>query len=253
MEKIFTKEMSNLGRQRELDLAKGLAFIFFALVKKFNIKNQIIFIIWCIFATLNILLRGKGFDNSIINGAARLFWGTDDYSWFPFLTWITFPILGYYFGQILIRCKDKDVLYKNILIYTGAISIPLWITSYINDIRFGAFGELYQTEYYQHEIIGAIILGVFALFWISICYFASKHISEKIHNIMGRWSRNTNIMYCVHQLILGALLLVLEELAYMPKELFIIFICVFIATDLISIAINKIKDKKNNIELAINN
>ena len=60
-------------------------------------------------------------------------------------------------------------------------------------------------------------------------------------------------MYCVHQLILGALLLVLEELAYMPKELFIIFICVFIATDLISIAINKIKDKKNNIELAINN
>ena len=28
MEKIFTKEMSNLGRQRELDLAKGLAIIF---------------------------------------------------------------------------------------------------------------------------------------------------------------------------------------------------------------------------------
>lgn len=219
----------------------GLSFMFFSFIKKFKIKTIGIFMIWCGFVTLNILLKGVSFDNPIINGFFRLIWGTDENAWFPFLTWITFPVMGYFFGQLLIRCNDKNTLYKNILLISGSFSIPLWIYSYFNDIRFGAFGELYQTEYYHHDIIGNIVLCTFALFWISICYFISKCIPEILEKIMVRWSRNINSMYCVHWIIIGYLMLVLEEVAYMPLEIFIIMIVVCITTDIICTIFTKRK------------
>lgn len=222
----------------------GLAFIFFSVIKKFNVSNTNLFIIWCGFATSNILLRGISFDNSIVNNFFRLIWGTDDYSWFPFLTWISFPICGYLFGQLLIRCTNRAILYKKVLIITGTLSIPLWIYSYVNNVRFGAFGELYQTEYYHHDIIGNVVLCTFALFCISICYFISKHVPETIQKAMTRWSKNTNSIYCIHMIIIGYLMLLIEEVSLMPLQIFVLTIFIFGLTDLICIFIGKIKQKK---------
>lgn len=222
----------------------GLTFIFFAAIKKFKIKNQGVFIIWSICMVLNILLKDVSFENGVLNGACRLIWGTDENSWFPFLVWITYPILGYYFAQILIRCKDKRVLYKNILCVTGSISIPLWIASYVNDIKFGAFGELYQTEYYQHDLFGAIVICTFVLFWISVCYFVYDYIPDFIRRIMAKWSKDTNMIYCTHWLLLGFGRLVLEIESYMPFQLFIIMVFVTILTDRICLIINKIRSKR---------
>ena len=230
----------------------GLAFIYFAFIKKFKVKNNILFMIWSLFMVLNILLKDVSFENSILNGAFRLIWGIDETSWFPFLTWISYPILGYYFAQVLIRCKDKKTFYRNIFFVAGSFSIPLWIYSYVNDVKFGAFGELYQVEYYHHDLVGTIVLCTFALFWISVCYFAYDYIPNFIREIMARWSKNTNMIYSVHWLILGYLLLVLEELAYMPFELFMIMVFVVILTDRICFIVNKIKAKKNQKEIDIN-
>lgn len=81
----------------------GLTMIFFGLIKKFNIKDKFLPIIWVGFATLNIFLRGTSTDNEVLDSILGLFGGTTDYSWFPFLTWITFPIAGYFFGKLLIK------------------------------------------------------------------------------------------------------------------------------------------------------
>ncbi|WP_051540129.1 acyltransferase family protein [Clostridium ihumii] len=229
----------------------GIAFMFFAVIKKLNVKNITLFMLWCVFATLNMFLRGISFENGFVNGFFRLIWGTDTYAWFPFLSWITFPILGYFFAQLLIRCTNKDLFYKNIFMVTAPLSIPLWIYSYINNVKFGAFGELYQTEYYHHDIMGNIVLCTFALFWISLCYFASKHLPKIIQKAMARYSKNCNLMYCVHWILLRYLMLIIEELSCMPAKLLCISIAVFVATDIICITIGKYKTKKRNLKMAL--
>lgn len=211
----------------------GLTFIFFGLIKQFNIKNMQIFVIWCGMATLNLILRGVSFESEAANMISGLFWGTNDYSWFPFLTWIFYPILGYFFGNLLIRCRNKEIFYRKLLVSTGILSVPLWIYAYINNVQFGAFGELYQGTYYHHDLMGNIILGTFALFWISICFYTVKFIPQKVYCMFARWSRNLDMMYLVHYIILGWLVLVIEMGAQTPKTVVIIAVCVFIVTDLI--------------------
>lgn len=226
----------------------GLVFIFFALVKKLKIKNITLFLVWCGFLSINLLVRGISFDSEILNRLMGLLWGTDEFSWFPFFTWVTFPIAGYYFGQAIIRCKDKNTFYKYLLLVSGSISIPLWIYSYINNVRFGAFGDLYQTEYYHHDMMGNIVLIAFALFWLSLCFIISKYVPKIIYKNIRRWSNNITQMYCIHQLIIGILLLVLEENAYMPMAMFILSAAVFIVTDLLCIFINNIKANKLSLK-----
>lgn len=227
----------------------GLVFIFFSFIKKFKIKNIAIFLIWCGIVTLNMLLRGKSFDNVVLNVIFRLAWGTDSSSYFPFLSWIAYPILGYFFGQLLERCTDKNRFYKNILLITGTLSIPLWIYSYINNVSFGAFGALYQTEYYHHDVMGSIVLGTFALLWVSLCYFAGRYIPKIVHKSMTRWSKNINEMYCVHSVLIGFLMLVIEEESYMSLQILILAVFIFIATDLICIYLSNVKLKKRNIKV----
>lgn len=215
----------------------GLTFLFFGIIKKFNIKDKYIALIWCSFAALNLVVRGVSFESSTANAVCGLFWGTYENSWFPFLTWIFYPILGYFFGKLLIRCKDKEVFYKWILVSMGSLTSILWIYAYINNVRFGAFGELYQTDYYHHDLMGNMVLGTFALFWLSICFYTMKIIPEGIFKAFARWSKNTNMIYCIHYIILGWLILVIEAEAQTPSMVMTIAICVFIVTDLICIGI----------------
>lgn len=211
----------------------GLTFLFFAFVKKFNITQQALFLFWCVFATLNMVLRDITFSSDFANGFFGLFWGTDDYSWFPFLNWITFPIQGYVCGYYIMRCTDKRALYKRVLILAGTISIPLWIYSYVNDVQFGAFGELWQQAYYHHDIMGSLVLSAFAMLWISLCYFAEPFIPEFFKVSLSRWSKNVNTIYCIHYTILGFLLLVLSEEGYHPIMVCIIGLVVLFVSDLL--------------------
>lgn len=209
----------------------GLTFIFFACVKKFKLNHYWLVACWCLFTELHILVRGTLVNHELLNYFCRLFWAVDDYSWFPFLNWISFPILGYLFGQLLIRCRDKKQFYSILLVGNGALSLPLWSYAYLNNIRFGAFGELYQYDYYNHDLIGTLILCSFALMWLSICFFVHTYIPETIFKWLSRWSKYINELYCIHWLLLGALMPVLSIDGYGALGVFVISLIVFIVSD----------------------
>lgn len=233
---------------RDILAFSGLTFLFFGIIKKFNIKDMYIFVIWCSLSTVNLIVRSISFESEVANAVFGLLWGTNEYSWFPFLTWIFYPILGYFFAKLLIRCKDKEMLYSKLLIGAGTLSIPLWVYAYINNVHFGAFGELYQETYYHHDLMGNIILGTFALFWISVCFYVVKLVPEKIYKAFARWSKNSNMMYCVHYVILGWLVLVIEKEAQSPGTVMLIATCVFIITDLICSKFNTYNKKRKQGE-----
>ena len=66
----------------------ALAFMFFAIVKKYKIKDNYLIILWAVFSSLGLLLSRLTVENEVFNSIFGLIWGTDDYSWFPFLNWI---------------------------------------------------------------------------------------------------------------------------------------------------------------------
>lgn len=217
----------------------ALAFMFFAIVKKYKIKDNYLIILWAVFSSLGLLLSRLTVENEVFNSIFGLIWGTDDYSWFPFLNWIFYPIIGYIFANKLIRCTDKDKLYKELFIVTTPLSIALWLCTYIKRIDFGLF-DLFQTNYYHHDIIGNIIMGVFVLQWISCIYLITKNMSDGIYKCFARWSKNCNGIYCAHWVILGYSMLVLED-AYGQVMLCIMALIIFILSDIISIFLDKKK------------
>lgn len=219
----------------------GLVFLFFALVVKFNFSNKLLFVIWCVCSTVNLMVRGITFQNDFANGFFGLFWGTDSYSWFPFLTWIIYPMVGYVFGQYLIRCTDKNTFYKNILIYSCGITVPFWIYSYINDVQFGAFGELWQDAYYHHDILGNVVLISFALFWFSLIYFITPYVPNNVKTLCARWSRNTNSIYCISYIILGFSLLIIPDESLRPILVCALAVVIFVLSDLCSVCIDSMK------------
>lgn len=223
----------------------GLSFIFFGLIKKFNIKDKFLMIIWAFLLTLNIFLRGTSTDSELLNSILGLLWGTTDYSWFPFLTWISFPITGYFFGKLLIRCNDKIVFYKNSFLISLTALVPFLAFAYINDIQFGAFGELYQETYYHHDIVGNIILISFAILWISIIFFLTKFIPNNIVKAFTKWSKNTNLIYYTHWIILGYSMLFLNIEEYGPVIILLLSIILFILSDMITTFISNKKKRKN--------
>lgn len=219
----------------------GLAMIFFAIVLKYQLSNRTLFVIWCGFASLHLVVRDISFSNEAMNRIAGLFWGTNDYTWFPFLNWITFPMAGYVFGSYLIRCTDKKAFYKNVFLYSTAITIPLWIFSYMNNIQFGAFGDLWQQAYYHHDIIGNMVLVSFAFSWMSAVYFITPLVPEVVKKAFARWSRNTNAIYSVSYIILGFSLLVMEEASYAPWGVCVLAVIIFMLSDLYCILRDRVK------------
>lgn len=62
----------------------------------------------------------------------------------------------------------------------------------------------------------------------------TKKINEKIYKVFARWSENINEMYCIHWILLGFSMLVLEVESYNPPMIIFMSIILFIVSDFIS-------------------
>lgn len=218
----------------------GLTFLFFALVKKLNLKIWHIVLLVLIFSTAGALLGEISTGNFWLDILAGLFWGSWDRSWFPFCSWIFFPVSGYIFGTFLIHCSNKTKMYKRILLISAAALIPLTILSYNYNIEFGAFGEHYQQQYYHQDLFGNIIFTIFSLFWISLLYFVTLPFKNYNFSTLKRWSKNVNQIYITHWIILG----ILCHIISFPLKVWVILLmtaAVIIISDLIAYLYLKIK------------
>jgi len=101
----------------EIDILQfaGLAMMFWGILVRFNIQKKvfILFPILLSFGLLNYLLTPIKSESIDIAWLTGLFWGSIEMSYFPFLTWIFYPIAGYLFGLVIIRINNKNKFYLN--------------------------------------------------------------------------------------------------------------------------------------------
>jgi hypothetical protein len=219
----------------------GLTFLFFSLVIKLRLKIWQIVSCMLAFSALGTILGEMSTGVFELDVFAGLFWGAWDRAWFPFFSWIFFPVSGYVFGIFLMHCKDKTKMYKRILIISALLLIPLVILSWNYKIEFGAFGEYYQQQYYHQDLFGNIIITIFSLFWISLLHFVVLLFKNCSFKTLKRWSKNVTEIYAIHWIILGILCYII---ILNPLDVWIIVLMtavILIVSDLIAHLYLKLK------------
>lgn len=83
----------------------GLAFLFFALAKKFSWSDKSLAAIAVLSSLCGMLLKEMSTGFLYADQFLGYIWGNDEAeTYFPFLNWILFPVFGYLFGKLLRRC-----------------------------------------------------------------------------------------------------------------------------------------------------
>jgi len=112
----------------------GITFIAVAIFKKLNLSHTQILLIAILLSLIvsyppDITLQNMYLNQLLGNFIETV--GQNIVSCFPFFNWFIIPAAGMLFGSDLIRCNDKDELYKLILRYTSITTIILFIGGFI--------------------------------------------------------------------------------------------------------------------------
>lgn len=110
----------------------------------------------------------------ILGHLKGLIYGANDFSYFPLLTWIIYPLLGYLFAYGLVRSKNLKGFYT----ISGTLGLVIFLAgTYLVDVLFQIDNQLYSySGYYHHQAHENIIATGFVMFFILLCCGLSKVI-----------------------------------------------------------------------------
>jgi uncharacterized membrane protein len=199
---VYREEFFNYLLGVDILAFAGLTFLFFALSNKWQMKP-----VHIIYATLSISCLNYVFTWMVSNywsgPTLGLLVRANEYSFFPFMSWIGYPVMGYIFGGYLKRCTDKKRFYQHLF----AFSILTVATITMGSLKYGFniwsmhFGP---DDYYYQDFIQYILVGGICFSWISVLYALSKlKVLGFVGKHLSRWSRNTTAMYCTQWMIIG--------------------------------------------------
>lgn len=194
----------------------GLSMLFFGLFRYLKQDYLTITILAIALALSNLFLSNITVDNFWAASFVGLIWGASEYSYFPFLTWIFYPLAGYLFGYLLIRCRDKRRFYRttaiaSALFFLGGILTFNWTIGLQSGLKT-------DIAYYHHVFTDNITFTAFVILEISLISFITPYIPKVLITIIERWSRNVTAIYFIHWILIGwtALIVAGDSLSYLP-------------------------------------
>lgn len=190
----------------------GLAFLFFGLAKKMKFRPVAYAGALIVFELMNLLLINYGFyyaeimdyhnPNFFLAALSGILWGTSDLSSFPFLTWIFYPVVGYLFGQYLIKqdAEGKKRLFSVTALSSAAIFSVMVFLCWYFEIDYGWDTD---ASFYHHLMLGNIVFGSCAFLLIGIVFFLGRALPEGLLTILSRWSKNVTEIYFIQWVLIG--------------------------------------------------
>ena len=179
------------------------------------------------------LLQGVSTGSLAGDMAAGFLWHTYYAAFFPFLNWFIVPVIGYAFGMLWIRLKDKDTFFKWII----PISLVITIGYYISMVLVGEWYYFSNGVYCGIGIVDVLFMFFIFLLVVGCCYFLSKRNNVFVRFFESMGTRLTSI-FCIHWTIYCSLYLVLLCLVgdnYVPLWTALpVAALVLIASDLLS-------------------
>lgn len=172
----------------------ALAFLFFALVRRLNIKPwHTLVLAVCIcgvgMALTSLVPEVEGHGLRFITG---LFWGTHEGSYFPFTGWIVYPAAGYVFAEYLVKVEDKGKWYRRVSPVGGAVCLVMTLIL----LRFYDWDSMMDgPAYYHQNIFFTIMFTGFVLLWLGVCRGLYHILSKPVMDVLNRLSAYVTPIY----------------------------------------------------------
>ena len=196
----YIRPMPFLTFGNDVLMFAGMCLLCLALVTKLRIPKWGIFVIALTLSVIGTLLRGTDMNNDVLNVIFGWFIGTVSsrnyiYSEFTLFNWLIIPTVGYLFGGILRRVRDKKRFY---LCFSPTL-LALVLVYFYFGIRYdiGMFGEGENAYYhlYTYDAFAclAVTLGLLGF------YASTAHLLPlKIRKFLCYVSSNITAFYCIH-------------------------------------------------------
>jgi len=185
----------------------GLCFILIGVLRAAKVPWGAYPVVGLMLGGLNYLVRGIGTGHAYLDSILGLFWGTGETSYFPFLSWVMYPMAGVAFGHILKDSCDERRLYMQSLLAGCVVLLAAMCISGFRFMYYMGFPEEHAYVYYHEDLIGNAVNGSLALIWLSVLYFASGAFPAVAYQKLLYWSRELTPIYVIHWVLIGWLAL----------------------------------------------
>ena len=215
----------------------ALMSLYFALMKKTESRKwmpmAISLVTLGICFYLNIRLGVESFTtgNEWADTFLGLFIRVNEYSYFPFISWFVFPVLGYWLAFCFQKVHMKTALLFAFV--TGAVVLFFteWFISSQNMMDATLFHvvEVEDGIYYGlHPLYALSGYGIIALEFV-LAHFALRLSNGRLSPILLTMSRNVSQIYVVQWLTIGLLSPVLARISSIWPNILIALVILFIS------------------------
>lgn len=229
-DEYFAEALTGLAEVDILQFA-GLALFFFGVIRGLRGGGKTLLVLGILFAGGNLLIGRHPVAGLLPAAITGLFWGSGELSYFPFLTWIPYPIAGYLFATLLIRCRDKNLFYG--LLLAGSVIV---LTNALIALPFvgGSLAGDAEYDYYHHHAMLNAVFILFVLAWLALLHFATRALPRVPFTTLRRWSANVAAIYFIHWCLLGWLAVIIGYNTIGYAISFLIFLITCICSDLLA-------------------
>lgn len=214
----------------------GLSIILIALIKKITKDNFLFSTIFSLIILIFILIFHDATIDHQANSSALLYvqaflWGRLEWSYFPFLPWAAYPLIGFLYEKINENLKIEQSTKDFFVLFSAVVTFV--------SLKYGIEVSSNLNEYYHHNwlytlwIIQFLILITFTFNRIEISFGKNYFI------IYLKWlGENVTSVYVVQWLIIGNFAtLIYQTMNFL--ETFLSFLLVTFFTTIIIILYNK--------------
>lgn len=185
----------------------GLAMMLMGLLLAFRLTPVKCFLVGAVLHLAAFLIGSRDYGNQAVNVLLGHIVGTYSekeeiviYSDFPLLIWFSMYAFGYLFGYFLLRCKEKQKLYRLL----GPISAVIVAAVSVVEValRFGMMGGPGDNVFYHLTPPDMLvcILAAFFVLWLDDLLVRNV-FSEKFIAYVGKLSKNITIVYFIQWVV----------------------------------------------------
>lgn len=214
----------------------GFAFLFFALVKKFDMSKTMVLFIGLFLTLIQTIIPQYEIQNVYLKHLAGYFIYIDDTSFFPIVSWLIYPIIGYLLANKLIKVENKTRCYLKIgglgLIIFTITNLFLLLTNSMQ-----ARYYLYMETGFHMDLMTTLIVLSIGLIVVSVAYFVCSFIKNKLLiKVINNISKNVNSIYCIHWVLVKILwtFAVIYNYKIEYNQLFFIGFLIFVVSSIIA-------------------
>jgi len=171
----------------------GLAFLFFALMKKVDASPATATIIVILLLVAANALPKVGSGEEWYCYVAGLLWYQNDFTSFPLMQWLPFPMAGVLFGRRLKAASDKRRFY----LLTLAVGLAAFALSTLLACSRGTdLRTFFTTAYFDMNLLSTTWALAIVLVLLPTYYFLAGHLREgRLYRLATFCSRNINKIY----------------------------------------------------------